>query len=212
MIPDKVTGAGNLNATMVLKATFSKALSAAPRIEAYDNSEAFPAVGTPSTVLKEIFTGTVGNGNKPFLAGYIGGKSGDATLPGDNWHPSSATGGGANPNLLKGNTNFVNTIAVPGEGEDIVFNLSLKVPSDASVPSVSSMNAMIVIRCNYTGEDPVITLEYNDGTEGAPTWTEMTPGTHGGRFSNSGTLAGGPYKVTLPESGSVDAGELWITE
>lgn len=212
MIPNKATGAGNVDATMVLRAIFSQELSAAPRIEAYDNSEIFPAVGTPSTTLKEIFTGTTENGNKPFLAGYIGGKSTNATTPGANWHPSSATAGGANPNLLKGTTNYVKTTVIPELGEDIVFNLSLKVPSDAAVPSASSMNAMIVIRCNYTGEEPAITLEFNEGTEETPNWTELTPGTHGGRFSNSGTESGGPYKVSLAESGSVDAGELWITE
>ena len=62
MIPNKVTGAGNIDATMAYKVKFSKALSSTPKIEAWDNSETFPAVGTTSTTTKEIFTGTAGNG------------------------------------------------------------------------------------------------------------------------------------------------------
>jgi len=212
MIPNKATGAGNNNATVVYKATFSTALSSAPRLEAWDNSQTFPAVdATGSTILKEIFTGTTGNGSKPMLAGYIGGLSSAPTLPGASWHPGSATGGGANPNLLKGSTNFVNTTVVPGTGEAIVFNLSQRVPFDATVPSTTSMNALILIRCNYTGAAPTIALDFNEGTEGTPSWTTITAGTHGIRFCNAGTISGGPYKLTLPESGTVDAGEQWVT-
>jgi len=212
MIPNKATGAGNNNAAVVYKATFSTALSSAPRIEAWDNSQTFPAVdATGSTILKEIFTGTTGNGSKPMLAGYIGGLSSAPVLPGATWHPSSATGGGANPNLLKGSTNFVNTTVVPGAGESIVFNISERVPSDATVPSTASMNALILIRCNYTGAAPDITLSFNEGTEVTPSWATITPGTHGIRFCNAGTVGGGQYKLTLPDSGTVDAGEQWIT-
>ena len=212
MIPNKATGAGNNDATMVYKATFSTALSSAPRIEAWDNSQTFPAVDSiGSTILKEIFTGTTGNGSKPMLAGYIGGLVTAATKPGASWHPSSASAGGANPNLLKGSTNFVNTSVVPGAGEAIVFNISERAPSDATVPSTSSMNALILIRCNYTGAAPDITLSFNEGSEVTPSWTTITPGNHGIRFCNAGTVSGGQYKLTLPDSGTVDAGEQWIT-
>lgn len=212
MIPNKATGAGNNNATMVYKAVFSEALSSAPRLEAWDNSETFPlvpAVGVSTT--KEIFTGTAGNGNKPMLAGYIGGKSSAPSLPGAAWHPSSATAGYANPNLLKGQTNYVRAAVTPDANEDIVFNLSSRVPADATVPSSSSMNALIQIRYNYIDAEPTVSLYFNEGTEGSPTWTAITPGTHGVRFCNAGTTAGGPYKLTLAESGTVDAAEQWIT-
>ena len=216
MIPNKATGAGNNNATVVFKATFSEDLSSSPRIEAWDNSQTFPAVDvTGSTISKEIFTGTTGNGSKPMLAGYIGGLSDAPELPGASWHPASAVAGGANPNLLKGSTNFVNTTVIPGAGgadKAIVFNLSQRVPFDATVPSTSSMNALVLIRCNYTGAAPIISLAFNKGTEDTPSWTTMTAGTHGVRFCNAGTISGGPYKLTLPESGTVDAGEQWVTK
>ncbi len=212
MIPNKATGAGNNNATMVYKAVFSEALSSAPRLEAWDNSETFPlvpAVGVSTT--KEIFTGTAGNGNKPMLAGYIGGKSSAPSLPGAAWHPGSAVAGYANPNLLKGQTNYVRAAVTPDADEDIVFNLSSRVPADDTVPSSSSMNALIQIRYNYIDAEPAVSLYFNEGTEGSPIWTAITPGTHGVRFCNTGTTVGGPYKLTLAESGTVDAGEQWIT-
>lgn len=212
MIPNKATGAGNNNATMVYKAVFSKALSSAPRLEAWDNSETFPLVSSVGvSTAKEIFTGTAGNGNKPMLAGYIGGKSSAPSLPGAAWHPDSAVAGYANPNLLKGQTNYVRAAVTPDAGEDIVFNLSSRVPADATVPSSSSMNALIQIRYNYIDAEPAVSLYFNEGTEESPTWTAITPGTHGVRFCNAGTTAGGPYKLTLAESGTVDAAEQWIT-
>jgi len=211
MIPNKVTGAGNLDATMVYKALFSTGLSSTPKIEAWDNSETFPAVASEaSTTTKEIFTGTTGNGSKPMLAGYIGGLLSDATKPGASWHPSSAVAGASNPNLLKGSTNYIRAAVIPGEGDAIVFNLSQRVPSDATVPSNTSMNALILIRCNHTGAAPDITLSYNEGTEETPIWVDITPGTHGVRFCNSGTEEG-EYKLTLPDSGTIDAGEQWVT-
>ena len=210
MIPNKVTGAGNIDATMAYKVKFSKALSSTPKIEAWDNSETFPAVGTTSTTTKEIFTGTAGNGNKPMLAGYIGGLVGAATKPGSNWHPASATAGAANPNLLKGNTNYVMAAVVPGENDELVFNLSLRVPYDATVPSTSSMNALIRIVYNYTGVAPDITLAFNEGTETVPSWTDFTAGTNGIRFCNA-EVVGTDYKLTLPEEGQVYAGSQYVT-
>ncbi|KUK49418.1 MAG: hypothetical protein XD75_0582 [Parcubacteria bacterium 33_209] len=125
-IPNKATGAGNNNAANVFKVTFSQALSTAPKYEAWDNSKTFPAKDeSGSTVAKEIFTGTTGNGNKPML--YLVDTNAGATPPGANWKPASAT-------------------------------------------------------------------------------------THGLRYVNTGTSwAAGPYKLTLPESGTVDAGEVGVT-
>ena len=75
------------------------------------------------------------------------------------------------------------------------------------------MAAIIQIRYTYTGSAPSLTFAYNDaGTETTPTWTTFTPGTHGVRFCNSSTSwAAGPYKLTLPSSGVVVAGELGVT-
>lgn len=211
-IPSKATGAGNNDATEVFKITFSQALSTAPKLEAWDNSSTFPAVDSEgTTTAKEIFTGTTGNSNIPMLAGYIGGKSGSSTGPGTSWHPAAVTAGAANPNLLLGGTNYVEAGFTPVAGEDFVFNLSLLAPYDAVVPSTTSMSALIQVRYTHTGTAPTITFEYNDGgTEGSPSYTTITAGTHGARFCNAGTSVG-DYKLTLPTSGAIYAGEVWVT-
>jgi len=211
-IPSKVVGAGNNNATQCFKVEFLTALSTAPKIEAWDNSETFPAKdASGSTTAKEIFTGTTENSSYPELAAWSGGAESDGTLPGASWHPASPSAGSANPNLLLGTTNYVTCTNTPGLDGDIVFNLSLNVGYDATVPSTTSMAAIIQIRYTYTGSAPSLTFSYNDGgTETTPVWTTFTPGTHGVRFVNSGTESG-TYKLTLPASGTVDAGELWVT-
>ena len=211
-IPEQAIGGGNNDATQVFKVTFSTALSTAPKIEAWDNAETFPAkTASGSTTAKEIFTGTTANGDTPEIAAWSGGAESDGTLPGASWHPASATGGTANPNLLEGTTSYVTCTNTPGAGEDTVFNLSLEVGYDATVPSTASMAAIIQVRYTYTGSAPSLTFTFNDaGTETTPVWVEFTPGTHGVRFVNAGTVAG-TYKLTLPSSGVVVAAELWVT-
>lgn len=209
MIPNKATGAGNNNAANVFKILFSKALSTAPKLEAWDNSQVFPAKDAAgATTAKEIFTGTTGNGSKPML--YLAATT--SAAPGANWKPASATAGSNNPNRLKGTTNYVTDPTTPGEGEAILFNLGAEVPYDASVPSASAMAHLIQVRYTYTGDVPVLTWSFNEGTEETPSWTEITPGTHGLRYCNTSTSwAAGPYKLTLPGSGVIDAGEVGIT-
>lgn len=147
------------------------------------------------------------------MAAWSGGAEATGNLPtgGAAWHPASATAGSANPNLLLGTTNYVTCTNTPGAGGDTVINLSLKVASDATVPSTSTMAALIQIRYTYTGTAPTLAFLYNDGgTETTPVWTTFTPGTHGVRFVNTGTSAG-TYKLTLPASGTLVAPELWVT-
>jgi hypothetical protein len=132
--------------------------------------------------------------------------------PGANWKPASATAGSANPNRLKGTTNYVTDTATPGAGGATLFNLGAEVPSDAAVPSSSSMAHMIQVRYTYTGTAPSLTWALNEGTEGSPSWATITPATHGLRYCNSSTnWAAGPYKLTLPASSVVDAGEIGAT-
>lgn len=212
-IPSKAIGAGHANAaTKVFKVTFSEALSTAPKIESWDNSLTYPAKDAAgATVAKEIFTGTTGNTSYPMAAAWSGGAEALPTAPVANWHPATPTAGSANPNLLKGTTNFVTCTNVPGAAGNTLFNISLRVPSDATVPSTTSMNALVQIRYTYTGVVPVLAFLYNDGgTEAAPVWLAFTVGTHGIRFCNTGTVAG-TYKLTLPATGQVYAGEVWVT-
>jgi len=211
-IPSKAVGAGDVDSTMVFKVAFSTALSTAPKVEAWDNSATFPARDAAgATTAKEIFTGTTENSDYPELAAWSGGISSAPNKPGASWHPASPSAGSANPNLLLGTTNYVTCTNTPGAGEDTVFNLSLIVGYDATVPSTASMAALIQVRYTYTGSAPSLTFTYNDGgTETTPVWTEFTPGTHGVRFCNAGTVEG-TYKLTLPSSGEVTASELWVT-
>lgn len=208
----KVSGAGHANnATKCFKVTFDEALSTPPTIEGWDNSQAYPARDSAgSTTDKEIFTGTDGNNHRPMMAAYSGGEESSAIPPGENWHPDSPDENNGYVNLLKGTTYFVTCRNTPGAGGNTVFNLSLRVPYDATVPSTSSMNALIQIRYTYTGDPPSPVFSANQGTESEPSWTNFTPGTQGIRFCNSGTQEG-VYKLTLPETGQVYAGEVWVT-
>lgn len=210
-IPNNATGAGNNDAANVFKIIFSQALSTAPKYEAWDNSQTFPAKdASGSTTAKEIFTGTAGNSSKPML--YLVDTNAGASSPGSDWKPSTATAGSANPNRLKGTTNYVTAQNTPDASEFITFNIGLEAPYDATVPSSSSTAHIIQIRYTYTGSAPSLTWQFNEGTEGSPSWTTLTPGTHGLRYCNTGTSwAAGPYKLTLPESSVTDAGEVGVT-
>lgn len=213
-VPSKVIGGGgDNNATKCFKVVFSQALASAPKIEAWDNSQTFPAKDASGvTVAKEVFTGTTNNGSKPCLAAWSGGAEADGNKPGANWHPAAATAGSANPNLLKGSTNFVTCTNTPGAGGNVVFNISFKIADDMTVPSTATMAHLTQLRYTYTGTAPALAFYYNDGgNETTPSWTVFSPGTHGLRFCNSGTVSG-TYELTLPGTGStLVAPELWIT-
>ena len=205
-IPNKATGAGNNStAQNVVRITFSTALSTAPKYEAYDGGT-YPAVGAAVTVANTIFAGTAGNGSKPMLSLVATTNAAPASA----WKPSAATGGSANPNRMKGQTNFVTDPSTPGAGGVIRFNMVLEVPSDATTSSTMAHD--LLVRYTYTGGAPALTWAFNDGgTEATPTWTNFTPGTHGMRHTRSGTVGGGPYLANIPASSTEDSAELWVT-
>jgi hypothetical protein len=72
------------------------------------------------------------------------------------------------------------------------------------------MDHDLLVRYYYTGAAPTLTWAFNEGTEGTPSWTTMTPGTHGIRHCKAGAGAGN-YYATIPESGTQDTEEAWIT-
>jgi hypothetical protein len=207
-IPNKATGYGNNSvARNVFRLTFSQALSQAPTYEAYDSDQAFPAIAALLTVAKKIFVGTAGNSNKPMLS-LVDTSS---AAPTSAWKPAAATGGSANPNRMKGTTNYVTATATPGAGGVITWNMVAELPSDL-VPSTDNVEMQhdLLIRYTFTGATPALTWAYNEGTEGAPTWVNMTPGTHGIRHAKSG--AGAPsYFATVPVAGTQDTAEGWVT-
>ena len=142
---------------------------------------------------------------------YLVDTNAGATTPGASWKPATATAGSANPNRLKGTTNYVTATNTPALGKTITFNMGAEIPSDAAVPSDSSCNFLLQIRYTYTGVAPALAYAFNEGSEAVPSWTALVPGTNGLRLCNAGTVAGGPYKLTLPSSGTVDAAEIWVT-
>ena len=204
-IPAKATGYGNNStARNVFRVLFSQALSSAPKYEGYDGGT-YPAVGSGTTVANDVFVGTAGNSNKPMLS-LVDTSSG---APASNWKPASASAGSANPNRMKGQTNFVTATATPGAGGTITFNMVLEVPSDATTSSTMAHD--LLVRYTYTGSAPTLTWAFNEGTEGTPTWTTLTPGTHGMRHTRSGTAGGGPYLANIPASSTEDTAEGWIS-
>jgi hypothetical protein len=210
-IPAKCVGGGNNStAANVFRITWSQALSAAPVYQMWDNSSTFPAVDAAgSTTAKEAFTGTAGNSSKPMYALYCTSSAGPGAA---DWFPASATGGSANPNRMKGSTNYVTDPTTPTASGVTKFNISAEFPSDAAVPSSSSQNILLQVQYQYTGSAPTLTYAFNDGgSEGTPSWTTFTPGTHGIRLVNTSTVAG-TYKYTLPTSGVDTVDEVWVTE
>ena len=129
--------------------------------------------------------------------------------PASNWKPSSATAGSANPNRMKGQTNYVTSTVTPTAGTAIRWNMVLEVPSDATTGSTMAHD--MLIRYTYTGAAPSLTWGFNEGTEGSPTWTPLTLGTHGHRHCRSGTVGGGPYLANIPAAGTEDSAEIWCT-
>lgn len=235
-IPSKAVGGGNTStARNVFAVTFSQALSAAPTFEAYDGGT-FPAVGSATTVTGKALAGTAGNSNRSMLSLVSTG----AAAPASAWKPASATGGSANPNRLKGQTSYVtaqetqaggtgvgawgtgfsagagnlgNATGAIGSATNpygvIRWNECFEMPSDV-VPT-DNLTHDLLIRYQYTGSAPTLAWYYNDGgSEGTPTWTALTPGTHGVRHCNAGTVAG-TYRLDIPPSGTVDGAELWVT-
>jgi len=208
-IPFKITGAGNQDAQYVFRVTFTQELSVPPHIEAWDNALTFPSATTTGvTIAKEVFVGTTGNGNIPMLYAIA---TTNAT-PGDDWRPATATTGAANPNRLAGDTSYVEDPTTPSADESIYFNLGIEIPYDATTPSTTSLAHIIQIRYRYSGLEPTVTFAANEGTEAVPIWTTITPSSNGVQYCNAGiNWTAGPYKLTLPETGTIDAPEMGIT-
>jgi hypothetical protein len=205
-IPSSVVGAGNnSSAQNVFRIVFSQALSANPTLESWDD-------GTFATTAREQFTGTTANGNKPELAAVATTDS----APSSAWKPAGVTAGGATINRLLGLTNFVNlSTTIPVGGGAVRFNLNFEIPSDATVPSTNTYG-VIACRFSFAGATPTLTWQFNDqvagGSEGAPSWTTITPGS-AGNFIRPADLSATSANVivTRPASTFNDAGAIWVT-
>ena len=205
-IPSNATGAGNnSSAQNVFRVVFSQNLSANPTLESWDDST-FASTG------KEQFIGTTGNGNIPYLAGIATTDS----APAANWKPA-VVAGGAVANRLKGTVNFVNlSTVVPVAGGAVRFNLNFEIPFDATVPSTNTFG-VLAVRFSYSSATPTLTWQFNDasagGTEGAPSWTTITPGAAGNfiRPADSGSTSANVVITKPATSGTVDSAQVWVT-
>ncbi len=199
-IPSVVVGGGNnSDAVNVFQITFSEATSDAPVLEAWDDY-------TFTTTAHEIFAGTAGNGSRSML----GGVATTDGAPSSDWMPADATGGAQTINRLLGSTNTValDDGAILAAGT-VTFNLNWTIPSDATIPS--DLAAILVVRFSYAGSAPILTWAYNEGTEGSPSWTTITPGVAGNKIKPAD--AGSTQSTVVlhrPVSGVQDCGELWV--
>lgn len=206
-IPNKSTGYGNNStARNVFRVSFSQDCSQAAKYEMYDRTQAWPGTGTLTTTTKKIFVGTAGNSNKPM------GSLVDATssAPSSNWKPASATAGSANPNRMKGQTNYVTSQATPTTTVPLLFNMVLEIPYDLTPADNAEMYHDLLVRYYYTGSAPTLTWAFNEGTEGTPSWTTMVPSTNGIRHCKAGSGVGN-YYATIPEASTEDTFEGWVT-
>jgi len=174
-------------------------------LESWDDS-------TFLTTVKEQFAGTGVNGNIP----YVSAVATTQGAPSSNWKPASRTAGGAVANRLKGTTNFVNlSTGIPGAGGSVTWNLDFEIPSDAAVPSTSTFG-VLAVRYAYSGAAPTLTFQFNDvsagGTDGAPVFTNITPGGAGNfiRPADAGSTSASVV-VTKPTSGVLSAAMIWVT-
>jgi hypothetical protein len=206
-IPSNAAGAGNnSSARNVFRIVFSQNLSANPSLESWDDA-------TFSTTNKEQFAGTVQNGNNPSVAGVA---TTDAA-PLAAWKPAAPAGGGATINRLKGLASYVIlSSAIPVAGGAVSFNINFEIPSDATVPSINTYG-VLACRFSFSGPTPTLTWQFNDvsagGTEGAPSWTNLTPGAAGNfiRPADAGSTSASVVVTKPASAGVLDAAQVWVT-
>lgn len=238
-IPSRAVGYGNNStARNVFAITFSQPLSAAPQFEAYDGGT-FPAVGSATTTTGKALAGDSSNGNRPMVclvdtsaaAPALSWKPTNATPGAANpnrvrgqtsFVQSGMTASGASGVGAYG-TGFSKAGGALGNGTGVVdsatnpagvlrWNEMVELPS--GVIPTDNLTYDLLVRYQYTGSAPSLAWYFNDysagGSEATPVWTALTPGTHGLRHCNAGTVAG-TYKLDIPPSGTVDAAEGWVT-
>lgn len=205
-VPSQVAGAGNnSSAVNIFQVVFSQALSAIPTLESWDDS-------TFSTTVKEQFTGTAGNSNQPYLSAVATTNGAPASA----WKPASGAAGGATINRLRGLTNYVVLAnSIPGAGGVCKWNLDFEAGFDATVPSTNTFG-VLAVRFSYSGPTPSLTFQFNDvsagGTDGAPQWTNITPGAAGNfiRPADAGSTSASVV-FTIPASSTADSAQIWVT-
>lgn len=212
MAANEVVGYGNVDKRNAFSCKVSQALSSLVKYRCWDNDETFPTVDDLETTANDVLAGTSGNGNKSMVCLV------DTTnaAPGANWKPASPTAGEANPNRMKGDTNYVEQdgTILDADGR-CTWNMVIEVPSDATTSMAMGFDLELLY--TYTGSVPTLTWAINTGTEVTPTWTTVTPGTDGVLHcrDGSGPTGGGGdghYYANIPTSGVEDTVEGWVDQ
>lgn len=196
---------GNRNARQVMKILFNKAISSHPRLEAWDNAAQMNLWTAPTS---ELLAGTASTGNKSWLA------AADTTsaLPSANWYANAdERSKGTSPAKLMGSGAYLlldgATIGVVSR----MFNLALKVPSDAVQVGTTQHTPIIACRFYYTGSTPTLSWQYNASTVATPRWSTFNTGTNGYKLCFTGpdqtTNIADPF--TKPTS-LTEVAQYWI--
>ena len=217
----QIAAAGNQAGSNALRVVFETSPhSDIPHLTAWDNEN------MNSTVIESL-AGTPQNGNKSMVAAKS--TSDGHGAAGAGWATDLAqTVGGAETNRLKGTTAYVllgTTAPVAPFPVHRTFQIAQACCSDSQVGSVGYA-PVLAVKVFYTGAPPTVNFDYNQGTDGAPSWTRMTsspkgtamplgvnntvhatgPDTVAGTGSNNGVLDA----VTKPGSGEKWAEEYWV--
>ena len=189
----------------VLKITNTEALSTAPKLEAWDDN-------SHSTTAKEILAGTTGTGNTSFIKAYNSGTEASNTAPSQNWCTNTtATGGSANPNALKGTTNYVTADSTPGASGNTTWAIACCIPSDASAGETGH-TGVLTYEYTYTGSAPTIQWYANSAdNDTTPTWTEVLAA-DAIYFAGPDATTSVQDPVTAPPSGYKWAEEMWAAD
>ena len=208
----KPVGIGAVAAMNVLKWSFSQALSAPPKLKAWDDY-------LMATVLHRIFAGTTVNGSKPMIGGI-----GCSEAPAADWYPDELVVGAVVDvaSLLMGDDGFCQLSAAALEAEDEVFaNVNFLYPSDAE--PADTFSGVLAIEYEYTGAAPILLAYGNKGTEGTPDWQALVMGIKGSApapgvarlrpcNAGEGPDGTGTFFLTRPESDQEHPDEIWVDE
>lgn len=196
---------GNKNAQQAFKVSWNTAMSAQPRLEAWDTAADLTSASAPGD---EILAGTVSSGSKSWIA------VADTTsvAPGANWYASAdERAGGTSPAKIQGAAAY---LLMDGAAVAVVsrlFNLCLKVPSDAAQNGVTQHAPVIALRYYYTGTAPTISWFYNASTVANPKWTAFTSGSLGFtlHFTGPDTVTATLDPYTKPTT-ITEVDEYWV--
>lgn len=199
---------GNVNTKFALKIRFTTGLSSQPRLEAWDNATDLAADTAPSD---EILAGTASSGNNSWLAGVDTSAtrpiSGTVAKP---WYPA-AEDLGSSPSLLAGSVGYVTLDSVTVGVASRLFNLALKVPSDAAQSGTTQHTPVVAIRYYYTGTAPGLIWQYNTNTEASPTWVTMVAGTSGDTLHFTGPDSSAANNDPFTKPGTLtEVDEYWL--